>query len=80
MAQENPNKGMPKLELENKIKAMDNFRTAVRSGTFSGTATPHIAALLCLLDNEHSAALGEYESKLAAHPEWGRPNDVEVKQ
>lgn len=73
---ERGNAELGKLELENKIKAMHNFRTAVRSGTFSGGVAHHIAALANLLDNEHDAALAEYEAQLAAHPEWGRPKDV----
>ncbi len=72
----NPNAGMGKLELENKIKAMHNFRTALRSGTFSGGVAHHVAALGNLLDQEHDAALAQYESEITAHPEWGRPNDL----
>ncbi len=72
----NPNAGMGKLELESKIKAMHNFRTALRSGTFSGAVAHHVAALGNLLDQEHDSALAQYESDLAAHPEWGRPKDL----
>lgn len=75
-AQPNPNAGMSKVDLENKVKAMHNFRTAVRSGTFNGSVAPHIAALCGLLDSEHDAALTEYESQMAAHPEWGRPAEM----
>ncbi len=73
-----PPKEVPssKLDLENKIKAMDNFRKAVRSGTFSGGVAHHIAALTNLLDQEYDSALKEYEGQLAAHPEWGRPKDL----
>lgn len=70
------NSELGKLELENKIKAMHNFRTALRSGTFSGNVAHHIAALANLLDNEHDAALKEYEAQLAIHPEWGRPKEL----
>ncbi len=72
----NPNAGMDKLALENKIKAMHNFRTAVKEGTFPGRVSNHIAALIGLLDAEHDAALAQYEADLAAHPEWGRPKDL----
>lgn len=75
-AQINPNAGMGKAELEGKIKAMHNFRTAVREGTFPGRVAPHIAALCQLLDNEYDSALAQYEADLAAHPEWGRPKDL----
>jgi hypothetical protein len=76
-----PNHAVPKnekLELENKIKALHNFRTALRSGTFSGGVAHHIGALGNLLDNEHDAAVKEYESQLAVHPEWGIPKDLKV--
>lgn len=72
----NPNAGMGKLELENKIKAMHNFRTALRSGTFAGAVAHHIAALANLLDNEHDSAVEQYEADMAVHPEWGRPKDL----
>lgn len=65
-----------KLDMENKIKAMHNFRTAVRAGTFPGHATVHIAALLNLLDNEHDSAASDYEAESLKHPEWGRPKDM----
>ncbi len=70
------NSDLGKLELENKIKAMHNFRTALRSGTFSGGVAQHIAALGNLLDQEHDAAVAEYEAQLAVHPEWGVPKDL----
>ena len=74
----NPNKGMDKLALENKIKAMHNFRTAVKEGTFPGRVSNHIAALIGLLDAEHQAAVEQYEADLQAHPEWGRPKSMET--
>lgn len=77
-AQLNPNAGMDKLALENKIKAMHNFRTAVKEGTFPGRVAKHVSALLNLLDAEYDSALEQYEADLKAHPEWGRPNDLPV--
>jgi hypothetical protein len=54
-----------KVELEEKIKAMQNFITAVKSGTFNGNACMYIAGLLNLLQREHDETVKIYES---AHP------------
>lgn len=72
----NPNAGMGKLELEEKIKFMHNCRTALRSGTFSGAVAHHVGALANLLDKEHDSAVAQYEADMAVHPEWGRPKDL----
>jgi hypothetical protein len=58
-------------QLENSVKALSNFQTAVNAGTYPGSACIHIAALQDLLRREHDAALKLYESEANLHPEWG---------
>lgn len=67
--------GPTREHLENSIKAFHNFRTAVRSGTFAGAASIHVAALLGLLDAEHDNAVKNYEAAFPVDPQWGKKHE-----
>ena len=58
-------------ELTGKIKAFENFQTALLAGTFPGSACVHVGAMLNLFRNERDACLAEYEKESLTHPEWG---------
>lgn len=76
-ANANPAAQLPTREqMEGKVKAFHNWRTAVRSGTFAGAQALHIAKLLDLLDGEHAMAVSEYESAFPAQPQWAKPEVV----
>lgn len=60
-----------KDQLEANIKISHNWATAVRSGTFSGAQSLHVATLLDFLMSENKKALMAYEQEALTHPEWG---------
>jgi hypothetical protein len=65
-----------KQQLEENIRASDNFRKAVRRGTFQGSDCLAIGGLLKFLDDQHDINLAEYEALSMKNPDWGRPSDI----
>lgn len=60
-----------RAQLQANITISGNWIKGVQSGSFPGTMTLHVAALLDFLTKQHDAALAEYERESLTHPEWG---------
>ena len=60
-----------RAQLQANIQISHNWMTAVRSGTFPGHASLHVATLLDFLEKQNAEATKAYEAESLSHPEWG---------
>jgi len=63
-------------QLEANIKISHNWITAIRSGTFAGAQSLHVATLLDFLGKQHEDAVKSYEAAFPAQPEFGKKPEL----